>query len=37
MLRLGRLMKQFELLPADSDYDLNNTVTALLAKLLAEC
>jgi aminoglycoside phosphotransferase (APT) family kinase protein len=36
MLRLGRLMKRFELLPADSDYDLNNTVTALLAKLLAE-
>ena len=36
MLRLGRLMKHFEVLPADSDYDINNTVTAILAKLLED-
>jgi aminoglycoside phosphotransferase (APT) family kinase protein len=36
MLRLGRLMKQFELIPPDSDFEINNAVTGLLAKLLPE-
>lgn len=34
MIRLAQLMMQFEILPMESDYETNNLVTKLLAKML---
>jgi len=36
MVRVGKQMKHYELIPADSDFHVNNTVSALLEKVLAE-
>jgi len=36
MVRVSRQMKHYDVLPADSDFDINNPASQLLAKLLAE-